>query len=366
MDLLFPGGNGPALDAKRRSVINRRAESLARQLGDSGVDLVHEIARRIWKFGALALSPICLCVAQAQRPGAPDDPQEQPGEENIIVTGTRKEQQAVRNYVERITVETDDQIARFATPVCPASFGLPPDYNAVIASRIREVARAAGIPTRSGNCNPNVVVIVAAEADRFLSALRRQRAMLFTGLTARQREALARGGDAVRSWQVIETRGADGRIMENVSHLLKSDGTMMYIGQARQLSTAVQSRLARTTRQDLALSFVLFDLDAVEGFSLTQIADHAAMRALARTRIDAVNARRSILGLLENGSSSASSIAELTQWDAAYLRALYSTNNTISATQQRSNIARMIRDELDRGPGGASQQQASGEIAPTP
>ena len=94
------------------------------------------------------------------------------------------------------------------------------------------------------------------------------------------------------------------------------------------------------------MSFVVFDLAAIEGLTLLQIADHAAMRALARTSPAALPARRSILTLFADRDAGSDPAGELTGWDIAYLAALYRTGNVVSAHQHQASIARTMRAEL--------------------
>jgi hypothetical protein len=268
--------------------------------------------------------------------------------EEIIVTGSRNRDEAIRDYVEAITVETHDQIAKFATPVCPASFGLPPGYNGVIVERIRLIAEHLGIGVAGRDCRPNVVVLVTESGGDFVHQLRRERPDLFSTFEFADVRAIMRLAGPVRAWQVVEPLGADGRPVETISFIqMGIGGPPVYIGRARHLRGVMPSRTQRPTRQDLALSFIVFDLDAIEGLTLLQIADHAAMRALARTAVAGLPARRSILTLFRDRDADAAPAEELTSWDTAYLRALYRTTDTVTAHQQRSNVARTMRRDLD-------------------
>jgi hypothetical protein len=255
--------------------------------------------------------------------------------DTIVVTGQRDREEAIHEFIEKVTVETSDQIAQFQSRVCPASFGLPNAYNDVVVSRIRRIAEAVGAPLAKRNCDPNLVVIVADDSRDFFEEFRRDRSTLFGTLELADIRDVNEAEGPVRAWQIVELHGSDGRKPQWVRIQPGSRPRPMLTG-------VMPTRIPKSTRRDLAISFVVFDLAATDGLTLTQIADHAAMRALART--SAASGAPSILALFEDGGHRANG---LTRWDEAYLRSLYATNNTVSASQQQSNMARLIGRELD-------------------
>jgi len=296
-----------------------------------------------WLLVQLA-TVVGLAIAPAHAQDAP------PPEQQVVVTGERERNRAepVRSYIEAVTIETEDQIARFEAPICPASFGLPPGQNEVVAGRVRLVAEHLGVRTADRDCRPNVVIIVADDGERFLQALRRERPALFAHLPLADIRAMLRLEGPARAWHQVEARGADGRPMERINWLETGGGEPpRYIVRGHRLPGIVPSLIGRPTRQDLSLAFIVFDLDALGGLTLLQIADHAAIRALARTRPAALPARRSILALFADRGRGVTPAEELTGWDVAYLQALYRSGNTIAANQQRGTMSRLMRAELE-------------------
>ena len=215
------------------------------------------------------------------------------------------------------------------------------------------IANYLGIGAAANGCRPNVVVIVAEQAGDFVHRLRRDRPDLFNALELADIRAIMRLTGPVRAWQVVEPQGADGRPMERISFLQKGpNDPPRPIARGYRLTGVVPSLTTRSTRQDLSLAFIAFDLEAVGGLTLLQIADHAAMRALARTDAMGLPARRSILTLFGDRSAGDAPAQELTNWDAAYLRAVYRTTSTVTAHQQRSSISRTMNRELAQGSDG--------------
>lgn len=264
----------------------------------------------------------------------------------IVVTGDRNRDRAVQVYVSAVTVQTREQIARFADPVCPASYGLPREHGAVVVSRIREVAREAGIRVAGPRCRPNVVIMAADRGEDVVAGLRRQRPALFAGLRLAELRGLARVDGPVQAWQLVEERGADGRAAQSIAFIRNPNGTMMYVGATRQLNTLVASRLERAVRQDLALSVVIFDVGALNGLTLQQIGDYAAMRALAPTDSDRAPSGRTILALFRDKYAGAAPADALTGLDSAYLRAVYATDNRVGGRMQQANIIRAVGWDL--------------------
>lgn len=259
-------------------------------------------------------------------------------EKDIIVTGTRNLKEPAQKFVKTVTVETDEQIAKFQNEVCPAVYGMPQAYVDVIVDRMRTVARDSGLPVADKDCGPNVIVMVADDARDLVNMMRTERRLAFNKLELSAIRRLVQGERTVRSWHTMELRGADGRPMQSIE----------FAGRLVPAITGVlPSRIQKSVRHDLELAFVIFDLSAIDGLSLQQIADHAAMRAFARTSIEpATLAGQSILTMFSDIRQDNAPAGGLTEWDAAYLKALYATNNTVSASMQRANMARLVRSEV--------------------
>ncbi|HEX8257130.1 MAG TPA: hypothetical protein VF589_05825 [Allosphingosinicella sp.] len=274
-------------------------------------------------------------TASAEPPRhAEDDPE-------IVVTGTRDNKCAASDFIDSIMRDHDNQLARFHARICPATIGLPEGHAAAVMNRIRDVAATAGLELAGPKCRPNLVVVVADGGRDFVTAFRKKRPRLFHDLRRRETAELFAAGAPARAWQIVERREADGRVAEP---FVEGVG---YRPEAHLMPHMQSSRLQKSTRSDLALSFVVFDIAGVEGLTLTQLADYAAMRALASTRPPAKpGGPRSILRLFDDPKQGIAPAAVLTKWDLAYLKALYATNGTMMAWQERGRMVRRVRQEL--------------------
>lgn len=304
-----------------------------------------QIALSILLSTAAAGQTVPVTPKQPRNAGSASDPTA------IVVTGMKPTRDAINEFVDRVTVDAEGQLATFQQPICPASFGLPAPYNVVLEQRLREDAGEIGLRTAAEPCDPNVVLIVSDDPASLISRLERVRPQMFAGLEAAQVDDIVKREQPVRTWQAIEPRGTDGRPLQRVMFLQWGAGPPMPIGgQGAWLNpAAANSHIQQSVRRDLVSSFVVIQADAVDGLTLRQIADYAAMRSLARTRFSDDLRGRSILGII-GGPNEDRTIPHLTSWDLAYLRALYRTSNVIAAHQQQAGIAATMQKQLRSSP----------------
>lgn len=259
----------------------------------------------------------------------------------IVVTGKKLTPEAVSNFIESVTADSAGQIAMFKEPIWPASFGLPESLNRVVQRRLSEDAVLVGLGTAREGCEPNVIVIVADSPGTLIAALVGKPPDMFARLELSQIQEILKTKEPARTWQAIEPRGADGRPLERlmfVNGLPAGPHAWANYG-------ALASRLRAGIRPRLVSSFVVIDADAAEGLTLTQIADYAAMRTLARTRVKSVLDRPTILAIIDGGRQDRT-VGALTAWDLAYLRALCRTSNGVSAQMQHIAMASAMKREL--------------------
>jgi hypothetical protein len=212
----------------------------------------------------------------------------------------------------------------------------------VIEQRIRDDAMLVGLRVADDHCDANVVLIVADEPLPLIKVLQRKRPQMFAGIEYDQVQRLLKTKEPVRVWQAIEPRGSDGRPLERVMFV----GARPVGGNGAWFNPAASnSRIEQNIRPDLVASFVIIAADATDGLTLTQIADYAAMRALAKTRPAADGGGPTILGLFDQ-TSGGGRASKLTSWDVGYLRSLYQTDNRLAAHSQESAIAGAIRRGL--------------------
>lgn len=262
----------------------------------------------------------------------------------IVVIGQRDVERQIESFVGALTPASPrGQIARFETAVCPAAFGMPDAQRAAVRDRIRLVAKGVGLDVGAPDCKPNLLVVAATDKTAFVKALGKDHHYMFGDRTPSQvRSLIAQPGPAT-AWQVQTMLNADGRPIGNEADVPVNR------------STRKASRIAAPARPAFMAAVVVVESAALDGLTTTQLADYAAMRALARIepeRIDAA-APATILRVLDAAADSEVPVT-LTQWDFSFLKGLYSSPNNLYAPSQRSEIGRAMEQDLDRSDGGAA------------
>lgn len=267
---------------------------------------------------------------------AQEAPLEAQGEE-VVVTGTRDREKQVREFVTALTPAPQGSIARFIDQVCPLSVGLVPAQNAQVVERLRKVARAAGMTVAPADCTPNMFVIVTPEKRPFIEALAKRQPDAFALMRAKEVRRLARSPGPAAAWQLEGPVDSSG-----VPIPLDSD-TGMYVHR----TTGAASRLRPVAGRGFDASVVVVETGAIGGLTLTQLADYAAMRLLAK--LDPARLPPSspptILAVLD-AKEGAQTPVTLTRWDLGLLRGL-SAGPMQMAGAQRSTAAREIAETLE-------------------
>jgi hypothetical protein len=226
----------------------------------------------------------------------------------------------------------DDPLPRVEGRLCPGIAGMRTDAALQMVDRIRETAGKFGITLADPDvCEPNLLVYFVNDAEATLNSLMDRQPALFSTLTQAERRDLKSGNDAVRVWSQIVTRSRDGMTIDDPDNLVQIPRTAMW---------AAHSKIYVPVRREILTTVVLFDNQAVVGKSLTQLADYAAMRALANDFSAYPQDRSSILGLFENTSAP----GELTQTDRVFLETLYTGIPNLPGRVKERNLT----DALDR------------------
>ncbi|MBX3564659.1 MAG: hypothetical protein KF730_08800 [Sphingomonas sp.] len=289
------------------------------------------MARKIFLGIVLGLMASVGNIAYAQTtPPAHDD-------QGITVTGQREiPAKAARQFVTSVVTTFDGQLARFHDPICPIVIGLPDEYGAMIVKRIQAVAAEAGAEVpRNGKCEPNLVVIIAADADKLVKQLRKQLPGMFAGLPTQELRRALRDGP-VHVWNTIQVQNEDGQTARTGT----IDGGL---GDAPTMLVKSVSMINASVQQAVVQSVIVLDDDALIDKSINQIAEYIAMRTLAGARppVNGSVAADTILTLFDPGAIAPPG---LTLIDRSYLEGVYKVRPTGRSVSQRNAISKLIRD----------------------
>lgn len=241
----------------------------------------------------------------------------------------------------------DQPLGRFQTAVCPGVMGLTRASAQAIADRIGAVADELGLDVGAPGCAPNLLVVVATDADAAARRLAAKRPGVFVAQElADIRRILAEPGSA-RGWNDSEIRSREGERLR-MATIIDPDGEYApkWEQDVPMLNVRSVGRTALGFRRDILRSFVIIDADAVRGRDTRQIADYAAMRALAGAGPRRVRGAYTILSAF-TPDGDATAPPELTVVDWGILRGLYTGLGNRPSGLARGEIMRSILARTD-------------------
>jgi hypothetical protein len=214
--------------------------------------------------------------------------------------------------------------ARFHDPLCVAVVGLEGDQGAVVAQRIRQNIRDAGLALAAESCKPNALVVANRDPKALIGALRVRDPQLFNRDSEQAIRSQLDAGRPAISWGETVARANDG---------FSINGAMSF---APNLAIpfpvfygANPSRLRANLSTTKVNAIVFFDLGQLEDVHVNQLADYATLHLLGSPRDPAGDEAAgvpTILSLFAEGP--AKTPLEMTSLDRAYLRGLYSMRRT--------------------------------------
>ena len=303
---------------------------------------------------------LLLGVQDPQTPPQPEpaapvtaqDPQTTPTDPAVtdlgeILVGNRPAREVASSFVETIGAPaTSRNLARWHGTVCVSVANLSAEPAQYLVDRVSTVAEGLGLPVGEPGCVSNVVIVAAVDASSVANAMVDEWTRAFRPGGSGMTRSLSALNDfkntdrPVRWWQVSSP--VDSNTGQRAVRLPGEDAP------ATQVSRA--SRLRTDIRDDLAKVFIVIDVDKLEGVNIAQLADYVAMVAMAQVDIKAPTAG---LPTVLNLFNEPETITGLTEWDMAYLQALYRAepNRTTGGAQAADIAALMLqrRNAQDAG-----------------
>lgn len=298
-----------------------------------------------WRLGrsphALTLGAVALCLcATAAAAQDPDEPEPTRVDEIVVLGAPLREQ--VADFVDAVTAPPNGRgPARWdrRSGICVGVANLDPQAAQLMADRVSDVGALLRLPVGEPGCSPNVLVMFTDDAPALASALVERSPNSFrpkyagAAGTVRQLDQFVTSDRAVRWWHVAMP----------VTEATGQPAVRLPGDEGARLIRGVASRLTTTVRNQLRRAFVIIDVDQVEHLSLIQLSDYVAMVAFAQIDPDhAVSDFPSILNVVANPAVA----SEMTDWDRAYLQALYGVElNRRNPVNQLGQVAsHMYRD----------------------
>ncbi len=264
---------------------------------------------------------------------------------DVVVEG-RSLTEATQEFVDQVAAPPRGRgLALWRGRLCVGAVGFPRDAGQYLVDRVSTVAEDLGVRIGEPGCTPNVLIASAEDGQAMAAELvERQRRDFDTNVSGANRSDRAlddfiNSTRPVRWWHtslpVDSKTGAPAvRIPGQCSGSCSS--TTDY---APNINVSSPSRLTSQIRDDLQKVVIVLDIDALNEASFSQIADYITMVALAQVDPDAdTGGFNTILNIFQPGIATDD---YLTDWDMAYLRGLY------SADQSSNNALRNARNVAD-------------------
>jgi len=253
-----------------------------------------------------------------------------------------------QTFVRKITgsawaTDADRLLGAWQMAVCPIVAGLPAAQGQFIFDRVTEVVTSVGAHAGKNGCHPNLYIVVTNQPVEILTAwYKRDRRMFDKPMPPVVKNFFSRPL-AVRIWYNTQLSGRDGA-QESNQAAIASGGAGSQMGtSAGMASSGTNSngqniladipifqdvpggtRLRAAAVHDLASVIMIVDFKQMQGLSWGQLADYIAMAAL--TNVDPDHNFSDLPSILALFSTTGQSRPHgLSDWDRAYLRALYHT-----------------------------------------
>lgn len=237
----------------------------------------------------------------------------------------------VREVTQDAGVSDQESLVRWNVPICLLARGLSTNESRGVLARLSHIIGDAGAPLAREPCQPNFIIVATSEPDRVLQAWYSRDYQLFGTASASE---IRRFIETPRLYPVRVWRNIDrGRIAGmRFGHFVPSN------------SRAESSPFVWNAVRSFQSIFAIIDSRHVESAKAIRLADYIAMAGLSNVDLDAdIGNAPSILRLF---AASGVPPSELTTWDAAFLRALYQSDQT--SRGQRYEIAERVIREVSR------------------
>lgn len=306
-----------------------------------------KLARTSLLLAAMVTAGIGLVPGLAQQP-SPD--------EEIEVIGRRQtEEQARReanDFVRRtVSTSSDDPLARWVTPICPAVLGIQPEYAAIVERKIRALAKVAEIDAAPAPCKTNIVISFTTNAKAVVQRIAKKSPRRLAEVQIPDRPALLSGDAPVRWWYTTQETSVDGVSAVTSDGLAANGGTAegggSSIGNGLPTVQAYSSSIVRTQIvRALRSATIVIDVNRAQGVPLDAVAAYAAMVAFAEMKPVQTPPPNSILGLFAPERQ----VATATDWDISFIKALYSIPAARAGwKQKRMLVGKILKDSEAAG-----------------
>lgn len=269
---------------------------------------------------------------------------------DVSVIG-RPTAEVVREFVGRIAAPAQGRgLAQWTTRICPGVANLSTDAAQAILDRISSVAEDLDIETGEPGCDPNIIILFTDDGAGAARAMVGNDPDVFSqNVSGLDRGPAAlrefQSGDApVRWWSLslpvnIETGQRAVRVPGDGASITIAGDDDSPLTYAPIIQVTGASRLRTQIVDVLYKTIVIVDVDQIGAVDTNQLGDYLAFVSLAQIDGGAnTTGFDTILNLFDGEGPSG-----LTDWDRAYLQALYAPRGQrVSAGAQATAVASIM------------------------
>jgi hypothetical protein len=259
---------------------------------------------------------------------------------NVIARKPEEVRQEAKEFVRKVAV-ANRPVARFIDPVCPMVIGVSTKIADQIETRLRAIAKDAGVRLGKRGCPANLTVAFAKDTNAVIDEVANRTPGMFEEVGPSYLGTLKRSDAPIRWWHTSADRTTDGmRTGGNdappaVFGRQEQPGGTPLGGQVYQqyrpsfLSTQMVRALTSAT--------IVIDVDRATGIPLDSVAAFAGLVGLAEVRFDDEPPENSILNMYAKDGP-----RDLTPLDTTFLRTLYRLPLDRTAIAHRGLLIRGI------------------------
>lgn len=231
-------------------------------------------------------------------------------------------------------------LSRWMSPVCPSVVGMTRPYAEFLIQRIGDIAARAGAPR--GKCaRSNVRIVFTAQPQQLMDYVRAKEPDLLGYHFATQEKVVGRFQEPIDAWHITRTRDEAGG--SHIDDPYNQKDPAVAKGGSYVVGSSNASRLVGAASSDFKFALVVVDSARVGKQPLGRIADQVAMLVLTNPRRPkACSPLPSLLDSLDPACPASATVAAMTPYDEAFLKALYSTDPQEKLALERGEIARRV------------------------
>ncbi|MBA4160988.1 MAG: hypothetical protein C0515_02645 [Novosphingobium sp.] len=231
--------------------------------------------------------------------------------------------------------------ARWTEPICLRVVGLSDRQAAIVDARIREAAVMVRAPLARGKCSANAIVSFTGNGADVTSQINRRAPNRMREVPEALRKRYLTDAMPIRWWYSTGIGAADGMAASSVGapgvFFENSDATANALNISGDEGTIVTHRSSLVSTQvarSIHNATVIVDASQTGGVAIETLADFAALVLLAEVKPGARSSSISVLAAFGGYDPPKG----LTDWDMAFLKALYRIPLDRTAGRHRNQL----------------------------